>query len=301
MERKNRQVKVREPGKWVAPALCIAGSLVLYLVLTFTAKPQGPVSPDGMIIREPYGGKEGRYELLVEGLEAEEIPIMVEVEPRVYTEKEAETVFYSIMDGMEERIRGSNPSLTEVTSDLDLPTAIAGTGVRLRWHSSEPDYINASGKLGNAVEKPMDVLLAVQCSDGMHKAEFEMQIRLVPPHRTEQEARLEGLKKEIAGREAAQRTEESVALPLEYEGKTLRYRTRESNPYSAILLLGVVLALLLTAREQSGKKEQEKRREQELLLDYAELVSKLMVLIGAGMTIRNAWERMVREDRKSVV
>ena len=32
-----------------------------------------------------------------------------------------------------------------------------------------------------------------------------------------------------------------------------------------------------------------------MLLDYAELVSKLMILVGAGMTIRSAWERMVKD------
>lgn len=30
-------------------------------------------------------------------------------------------------------------------------------------------------------------------------------------------------------------------------------------------------------------------------MDYAELVSKLQVLVGAGMTVRNAWGRMVRD------
>lgn len=32
-----------------------------------------------------------------------------------------------------------------------------------------------------------------------------------------------------------------------------------------------------------------------LLFDYAEVVSKLQVLVGAGMTVRNAWGRMVHD------
>ena len=41
-------------------------------------------------------------------------------------------------------------------------------------------------------------------------------------------------------------------------------------------------------KEQNAKKQ----REQLLLLDYSEIVSKFMVFISAGMTIRTAWERI---------
>ena len=58
-------------------------------------------------------------------------------------------------------------------------------------------------------------------------------------------------------------------------------------------MLGVMAAVLLGAREQSGQRQKEKKRERELLLDYADVLSKLMVLTGAGLTVRNAWERMV--------
>lgn len=62
-----------------------------------------------------------------------------------------------------------------------------------------------------------------------------------------------------------------------------------------IPFLGILMAALFVLREDSERKEREKKREQLLLLDYAEMVSKLQVLVGAGMTVRNAWGRMVHD------
>lgn len=36
----------------------------------------------------------------------------------------------------------------------------------------------------------------------------------------------------------------------------------------------------------------EKRRKEQLTYDYAEVISKLVLLAGAGMTIRRAWEKL---------
>ena len=82
---------------------------------------------------------------------------------------------------------------------------------------------------------------------------------------------------------------------MEYQGKALSYRSAEKNSYAVIPLLGVLMAMLLLLQEKSGQQKLEKKREQQLLLDYPEVVSKLQVLVGAGMTVRNAWGRMVHD------
>ena len=51
------------------------------------------------------------------------------------------------------------------------------------------------------------------------------------------------------------------------------------------------------------QKKNEEKREQELRIkelkyDYSELIAKLTLLLGAGMTIRKAWEKMVEDYMK---
>ena len=50
----------------------------------------------------------------------------------------------------------------------------------------------------------------------------------------------------------------------------------------------------------SNQENSLKMRERLLLLDYAEIVSKLMVFIGAGMTIRASWELITEGYERAV-
>ena len=282
------------------PFLCIAGSVGLYLALMVAGPSEGPVSEDGKIARDGYGGGEKEYQIMVSGLEEDETPVTVQVGPRRYTKQAAEQVFFEIMDGIEEKIRAGNPSLMEVTSDLVLPTRLEEAGVRLRWQSSDPDLLSSSGQIRTQIEEAQNVTLHVELSDNTFQETFEVPVRLVPPVLQPQEKRLEGLQKTIRKLDGEQQEQEYLTLPEEYEGRKLHYRVKGENSYRILPLLGVLLACMLAVRERTAGKEQEKKREQELLLDYAELLSKLMVFIGAGMTIRNAWERMVKDYEAGV-
>jgi hypothetical protein len=302
----------KEWRPFAAPAVCVAGSLLLYVLLTVLAPRQGPVSESGEIVRGGYGSGEKEYQLLVEGLRDKAVPVTVKVHPREYTRAEASIVFEQIMDGMEEQIRGENLSLYEVNQNLKLPSRLPTYGVRLKWYSSDPSLLDASGKLLREVDAPEDVLLSVQLSadvlpelseDGKadeddtirYHQDYEIPVRVIPAERAAEEMLLADYESRIAQADVAQQGKEVLTLPAEYEGHRLTYRTKERDGYESILLVGLMAAVLLWARDQSSKKEKEKRRERELLLDYADLLSKLVVLTGAGLTIRNAWEKIVHD------
>ena len=50
--------------------------------------------------------------------------------------------------------------------------------------------------------------------------------------------------------------------------------------------------------EKEQKMQAEKRRKEQLTYDYAEVISKLVLLAGAGMTIRRAWEKIAGDYQK---
>ena len=59
--------------------------------------------------------------------------------------------------------------------------------------------------------------------------------------------------------------------------------------------MGVAAALMLVVKERSDREREIKERKNQLLLDYPELLSKMMIFLGAGMTARNAWEQMTED------
>lgn len=293
-DKKKLDKKKQEAKAWLAPIVSVLGAVVLYGLMTLTAREADILSEDRRIGREGYGGEEQEYQIWVEGIEEQAVPVTVTVGPQVYTEQEAETVFARIMDGMENRIRADNPSLMEVRSNLNLPSRIED-GVSLRWYSSEPDVMDSSGRLGEEVETEQPVILYLELLAGEYRQDYEIPVRVLPPDRSKEEQRLTDFLKELGRLNERQKEEPWLTLPESFEGKALSYHTKERSGYEPLLLLGVIMAVLFIWKEKSGVKQESQKRQRELLLDYADLLSKLMVLICAGLTVRNAWERMVKE------
>ena len=59
---------------------------------------------------------------------------------------------------------------------------------------------------------------------------------------------------------------------------------------SAVVILGLLFAL----DKQNAAKEKQARKHQ-MSLDYPEIISKLTLLLGAGMTVRRAWRKIVSD------
>lgn len=296
---------MRGKADWM-PVFCIAGSVILYLMLNWFVPERDPVAEQGYIIRGNYGEQEREYELLVKGLAEEEIPIRISVGSKIYTEAEAEAVFAEILESMEERIRGDNVSLMEVNRDLKLPARLNEAGVRIRWYPSDTGMMDSSGKLLQEVEKPFNMSLSAELITEVlpegkgekpiicHRT-YQIPICLVPVQRDESERLIEEYRRVLAEEEERQKGMDRLQLPLEFGGYSLSYRSRDQSGYESLLLLGILAAGLVWVRNRNAGKEQEKKRERELLLDYAELLSKMTVLTGAGLTVRNAWGRMTQD------
>lgn len=276
-------------------AACVGVSVLLWIYLSFFGTSADPQLSGGLLEREGYGGSQKEEALLVRGLGEKEQELTVKVSPRVYTKEEAEDVFDAAMEQLGEQILGDNESLETVTADLVLPTYLKESGVQIRWHSSEPDILSSSGIIVTEVLKRQELLLQAELRTGDYRADYEIPVTLVPKTQSPEQELLRAFTDEVTRLDEAQKNEEYLKLPTEYQGKILSYRTAEKQNYSGILLMGAALAAILFLREDSKRKEQEKKREQLLLLDYAEVVSKLQVLVGAGMTVRNAWGRMVHD------
>lgn len=294
---RHRQVRIRA-------ICCIAASLVLYGICSGLPAAESPVEADGSIRREGYGGDDRQYELYVDGILEEPFPLTVEVGAKRYTEEGAEQVFRQIMDGMEERIRGENPSLAEVRSPLTLPSRLEEYGVRIRWSSSNPDVLDSFGRIQDGagdIREGILVSLNLQLTAGEYRREYELPVRILPPEHTPEQMLADGFVREIRRRNEASQTTDTLFLPEVYEGKELRYRSAGETGYGILPLLGVILAALCFLKEQADEKERGKIRERELLLDYPELLSKLMVFLGAGMTVRGAWERLVTDYEAAVL
>ena len=270
---------------------CVLGGFLLYGAAVAAGLGGSRVEA---LRRGPHGEGTTVYQVAVDGLLERETEIGIPVSERMYSQKEAEELFEQIWSELPAQILGENPSLSAVRTDLNLVSYLDEYGVRVEWRT-DGRFIDSFGKVygEEAAPEGEEVWLEAQLSDGTHQAVYELSLRVLPPLRTEEEQTIDSFLEEIRRADAAQKGEE-VSLPESFGGKTLTYREPDGEPLWAFPFFGILAALLCETEEKEQKKRARERREKELLRDYPEVVSKLAVFLGAGLTVRGAWERVVK-------
>ncbi len=141
-----------------------------------------------------------------------------------------------------------------------------------------------------------------------HSPPYRIYVNIVPRELSRHETLLLHLQQSITARDEGTLGENELTLPGEIDGQAIYFSEREDRTYLLLPLLGVIAAMALYMRQGQLQREEKKKRDNQLMLDYSELVSKLMVYIGAGLTLRNAFEtisqhydaliaRGIKEDR----
>ena len=141
-----------------------------------------------------------------------------------------------------------------------------------------------------------------------HSAPYRIYVSIVPRALSRYESLLLQLQQAITAEDEGSLGENMLSLPTEIDGQRICYSEHEDRSYLLLPLLGVIAAMAIYMRQGQARRTEKKQREALLMLDYSELVSKLMVYIGAGLTVRNALEtisqhfdaliaRGIKEDR----
>ncbi len=123
-----------------------------------------------------------------------------------------------------------------------------------------------------------------------HSAPYRIYVGIVPRELSRYESLLLQLQQAITAEDEGSLGENMLSLPTEIDGQRIFYSEHEDRSYLLLPLLGVVAAMAIYMRQGQARRTEKKQREALLMLDYSELVSKLMVYIGAGLTVRNALE-----------
>lgn len=123
-----------------------------------------------------------------------------------------------------------------------------------------------------------------------HSAPYRIYVGIVPRELSRYESLLLQLQQAITAEDEGSLGENMLSLPTEIDGQRIFYSEHEDRSYLLLPLLGVIAAMAIYMRQGQARRTEKKQREALLMLDYSELVSKLMVYIGAGLTVRNALE-----------
>ena len=240
------------------------------------------------------GAKVEEYEVSIEGVNGK-LPIQIEVHEREYIGEEVQVLFKKVMDKLDQVILGENESFDRIEKDLYLVSAIADYPVDILWELDSYDVINIDGKIRD-VEIPEDGVLVELRGTISYQQETAIYIRsarVYPVTRVGVEQILYDLQKEIEEKEKSSRGNTSFSLPEKVGERRLTWSQNKEVLWPYVLVLGLTLSGYLVYREREKERKEMKQRQEELKRDYPGIISKLTMLLGTGITLRNAWERIV--------
>ena len=251
----------------------------------------------GYLVRNEYGSNGAEAELTVT-LDGEKQDVELPVAARRMDRRELRKVLADRAGKLEKMILGDMDA-GHVDRDLTLPEKAGNPSVKISWDTSNAALMDWEGVLGPEVPpEGAEVKLTATLSIEEEEVVKEIKLKVYPRPMND----VEKLQQEVrdAVQETNDETEETVHLPENVGGKKAEWSQRQGNTGVILLLFGFLIAALYAySKVRAGEKEAEKRDE-EMLIDYPNIVSKLVLLLTAGMSLRKAFAR-IRTDYRDTL
>ncbi|MEG1780483.1 MAG: hypothetical protein RR242_04160 [Clostridium sp.] len=290
-----------EHKKWMGIG-CVFVGITFAFLGAFVDNFSTGLQDGNKLTRNTYGQGETEEEIVVEGLLQKKVPITVVLGEREYGREEAEAAFTPAYEVLMTQVLGNNKSFDEIRTNLNLPTWVNEYEMKVEWESEHEELLHHSGELFNKDCPPngMENHMTVCLTAGQYSRKYIIKTVVYPPSKTEEELAIAAFKEQLFSLDVQQKTKGELTLPKQYDGKKLSYKMKKNSIYWVFPILGLMIAILIPLKERQDKQEERKKRERQLLLDYSEVVSKLVVFLGAGLPIRKAWEQIVTDYEEKI-
>ncbi|MCP1102442.1 vacuolar-type H+-ATPase subunit H [Aequitasia blattaphilus] len=249
------------------------------------------------------GNKKEEVDLFIDGRKEDTLQILVE--ETEYSREEIQKKFKKYCNDMDTIILGKNESLDYVTERLNLIQKIPKEPIRIEWILDRYDVINYKGELME--DKLPEKGTLVQLKGVLtyerrpeEQAVYERAVMLYPGYLKKGEKDIHDIKERIVYEEENSRTEKTFKLPEKSDGKVFEYRVSKENRGLSFVVLGLSIGVLLFFKTKQDQKNEQKKREEQMMRDYPFLVNKMILLLQAGMSMGQVWDKMVLEYEKQI-
>lgn len=274
--------------------MAFAGSL-LALAASLGAGSVSHFDEEGQIKRDGYGGSDYETVLVATDAAGEQVgEFEMNVGTRLFTRKEAEELFDEASGDLETAILGENESLDNVTQNLNLTEELEGYPFDIRWKVDNYEVMGQDGKLKeeNIPEGGTAVMLTATFSYEENDWQQVLYANVMPKVLSPGERAVKELKGLLQKADKDSRTEKAIPLPESYEGRELVWSEKKTD--NSLILLMLTLtggAISYVLKDKELKKSLEERQKQ-MLGDYSQMISSLVLYMEAGMTMRNIFGKL---------
>ena len=258
---------------------------------------------ENTILRNGYDSDEKIVRLIAssEGVEEE---IEISVEPLHYSKVQLDEFAKEIFASFPEKYfffqKKTGEGVYVIKRNLNLPEKIDGYPFELAYESSDYEIMDNRGNIIlDDSQGPEEVILTVTLSCYEYTWEKEYSLLVHEVNTDWEDSFSEKTANVIEELDNNTAESEKLILPRRINGHTINYREKKDNTiYILFGFMGVVIVLLWILPDNNLSAKIEERNKQ-LLSDYAMLVNKLTLYMGAGLSLRSAVAKIVRSTDKN--
>ncbi len=248
-------------------------------------------------LARPEQGTGNREEELEVRMGEKTYPLEILLREQQLSKEQVQERLGQTSDRLEELFLNGNQDLQHIRGTVSMPSSDPETGVNLQWYVSSWEYLTVDGTIKNeSLTEPTEVQIQAVLELQGETGDWQRTITIQPPDESVAEDQLRMLSWQLSEQQKDNSTE--LVLPEELEGTSLIWYFRRDTTW---LLLGA-LSILTVCAMRLGEKQEEERalaeRERRMQLVYPEIVSRMGLYMGAGISTRKAWERIVAGYRK---
>ena len=178
--------------------------------------------------------------------------------------------------------------------DVVLPKKLQDGQIRAKWEFDSKNAINADGELKDQIAEDGElVMVSLTMHYDEQAREHTFGCYVYPKKQKPVEQLFADLKEYFEQEQEESKNSEYLRLPAQLSGRQLKWSQKEDHTYQIILMLGFAAAAAVYIQEVMREQRKEQARKEQLLKQYPDMVSKISLLLGAGMTLSSAWERIV--------
>lgn len=275
---------------------------ILALAMGMYQQQEDRVNGKGEIRRNTW--KEGSFlvELAAESAVTENLSIMIE--PKSLTAAEAARLADEVFAQLPGVILQNNAALEQITGSLKLVSRLDDYPFEINWDSDRLQVVKPTGEVVNDRIGPegetVVLTAALTWQSPKEKIAFTKEIPLVvypkPPSGREQWR--ESLLQAVADGGSESADSDFFTLPLVVEGQPVTWRERIGTDNVYLWVISIMAAGALFYAKDDELRKKVRRRNRQAEDDYPELVRKMALYLGAGMTIKKAWRQMTDDYLK---
>lgn len=285
---KQGQSLYRKMGKVFALFAVLAGAALIQ-------ESMNPVLKQGNVLeRQAYGDGNYDAELIWEIPEKElEQELSVHVAEQGLTKEEQQALLTAAEQEIAETFPGENESVDEIRKDVCIQSQYQDGQVTADWSFDSYQYVDLEGHVMNDSLEEEEILVkaVVELGCDSQTLEYQFFFQICPKIYSEKEKINNKLKQELI-KKNEKTNDSTLILPESIDDQTIIWKEKSERMPLKLLFLGMIAAGCVPLVEKSRKQEEEKRRKEKLQSEYPELVSKLTILLGAGMTLFSAWNKI---------